>query len=355
MSTDQTITANQKCEMCQGDMVFDASQQVLICQKCGNSNFVTEQASDVEKSFHDLLINAPKWQKEASVFQCQHCGAKSVISKFDIVAACDYCGAENVNEIQEIPGVRPDTVVLFALSKEDAHAKAQTWLSKRFFVPNDFKQLAVSRTLHGVYFPAFNFDAQTSTRYHGVQVLTKTVSTVVNGETVTSSQDIRHPLRGFDKHIFDDLLVLANQAMTPKMLKSLQPFDTKKGKTFQQAYLSGFGVSQASTDPTQAWEDAKKQMEEVVRAKIIKQHSGVQIENLQLDMGITNVTYKYVLLPVYISHTEYKSAKYELCVNGQTGKVYCKTPKSRWKIFSFFATTFALCATGLGIVLAMCL
>ena len=247
MSTDQTITANQKCEMCQGDMVFDASQQVLICQKCGNSIFVTEQASDVEKSFHDLLVNAPKWQKEASVFQCQHCGAKSVISKFDIVAACDYCGAENVNEIQEIPGVRPDTVVLFALSKEDAHAKAQTWLSKRFFVPNDFKQLAVSRPLHGVYFPAFNFDAQTSTRYHGVQVLTKTVSTVVNGETVTSSQDIRHPLHGFDKHIFDDLfkqytsrcemvsVKTTNMGSLYKLVYNITLKDLKKEKEFIDA------------------------------------------------------------------------------------------------------------------------
>ena len=60
-------------------------------------------------------------------------------------------------------------------------------------------------------------------------------------------------------------------------------------------------------------------------------------ENLQIEFGVTNVGYKYVLLPVYVGHTEYKGERYQLFVNGQTGKVYGKTPKSKWKIFSFFA------------------
>ena len=61
--------------------------------------------------------------------------------------------------------------------------------------------------------------------------------------------------------------------------------------------------------------------------------------------------YKYVLLPVYVGNTEYKNKKYELLINGQTGKVYGKAPKSPWKVFRFFASAFLL--VGAAIVLAM--
>lgn len=352
MSTVNETGVTQKCEKCHGDLVFDAQNQVLMCQKCGNALLVTDQGDNLEKSFSELLMNAPTWQKDASVFQCQHCGAKSIISKFDIVAECDYCGANNINEIKEIPGVRPDAVVLFNLSKEEVQKKVHTWLSKRYFAPNDFKQMVANRQLHGVYFPVFNFDACVDTKYNGIQIVSHTVSVDVDGETVTRTEDFHHPLYGIDKHTFDDVLVLANEKITAQTLKSLQPFDTKKSKPFQQAYLSGYGVSQASKEPTQAWDDAKRQMEEVIRRKIKQQHSGVRIVDLKLDMEITDVKYKYALLPIYVGRTEYKGKKYELYVNGQTGKVYGKTPKSKWKVFTFFATMGTIVA-GLGILLAM--
>lgn len=351
MSAMKTTRIDKICPTCGGSLIFNPTQKTLVCKKCGVTLPVIGNKS-TEKSFQSLLLRAPLWQKDTTVYCCEHCGAKSIISKFDIMAQCDYCGTASLTKTDEIPGVRPDTVVVFRLSQDDAEHQMHVWLSKRFFVPNQFKSLLAARQLRGVYFPAFTFDAQSCTKYTGVEVNTKTVTITVDEKSITETQTVHHPISGIDFHIFDDLLVLANDKITRGILTAIQPFDTNQGQVFQQAYLAGFTVCQASKEPQTCWEEAKKSMESVIRDKINTKYRDTTIENLQLDMEITAITYKYVLLPIYVGHTEYKGVKYPLFINGQTGKVYGKTPKSHWKIFSFFAS-FALLAFGVGIVLAM--
>ena len=339
----------QKCQSCGGDLVFAPAKDCLVCRQCGNIVPVTGDMT-FEKSFQKLLINAPTWQ-DTAVYQCEHCGAKSLVTKYDLIAKCDYCGATSMIKTGEMPGIRPDTVLPFTMNQADAGSCVRAWLAKRFFVPNDFKHMAENRRLRGIYFPAFTFDAHVVTKYTAVAVRTETYKTIVDGKEVTKSRTVRRPIVGSDIHVFDDLLVSANEEIPPQAFDALQPFDTGNGQVFQQSYLAGFTVAQASKDPTPCWETAKESIENVIRHKITTRYSGTTIEDLRLDMGITNVTYKYVLLPVYVGRAEYKGTQYHLFLNGQTGKIYGKTPKSKWKIFSFFAV-MGLLAVGVGIFLA---
>ena len=47
------------------------------------------------------------------------------------------------------------------------------------------------------------------------------------------------------------------------------------------------------------------------------------------------MTFKHVLLPVWIAAYRYKDKPYQFLVNGQTGEVVGKAPWSFWKIFFF--------------------
>ena len=96
-------------------------------------------------------------------------------------------------------------------------------------------------------------------------------------------------------------------------------------------------------------------MEGVIRYKIHYQHLGFTLQNLNMETSISNITYKYALLPIYIRHVEYKGKQYEMYINGQTGKVYGKVPRSRGKVFSFFAKAIGLAGIIIGIVLAIIL
>ena len=46
----------------------------------------------------------------------------------------------------------------------------------------------------------------------------------------------------------------------------------------------------------------------------------------------SNITYKYLMLPVYISSFTYKDKVYQFMVNGQSGKVGGKSPVSALKV-----------------------
>lgn len=348
----KATTVRKKCQACNGNMSFDPASKTLVCQQCGASLSILGGRSTFDKSFRALLANAPTWQKDTAVYCCHQCGAKSVITKHDLIVECKYCGAKNVNKTKELPGVRPDTVVTFDLTQQSAKNQIHRWLAKRIFIPNEFRSALEKQPLNGIYFPAFTFDVDVMTKYNGIEVQSRTISATIDGKTYEQSHKFRRQISGIDNQRFDDLLVLTNEEITPQVFNMLQPFDLVQGQAFNYDYLTGFTVSQSSKDPNEAWEEAKGIMEQAVRKKIAQKYKGSAVEDLQTEMGIVNVTYKYALLPIYTSHAEHKGNRYQIYVNGQTGKVYGKTPKSGWKILSFFASLGAI-AVGLGIVLAM--
>ena len=343
----------QKCQTCGGDLVFNPAQNGLVCKRCGNFQSVTGTVTS-EKSFRALLNSAPTWQKDTTVLRCEHCGAKSVVSKFDLVAKCDYCGAANLVKTEEHPGLRPDTIVLFGLSRAEADKQVSSWLSKRLFAPSAFRQQLKGRQLKGIYYPAFTFDADVVAHYTGTLVQTNFITVTVDGKETTRSQTTRRSINDVESKSFDDILILANDAeITNKVLQQIQPFGTNQGQAFQQVYLSGYTVAQASKVAQQCWDEAKLNIEQNIRNQISTRYIGdnTSFENLHLDIDFTNITYKYVLLPIYVGHIEYKGKKYPFYMNGQTGKISAKTPKSFWKIF-FTCLLGGALAFGLGIVLA---
>ena len=342
----------QKCANCHGTLVFDVNHKTLNCKKCGNVIPMLDNTHSTEKSFQELLSKAPIWQKDTAVYCCEQCGAKSVVTKNDLVVKCDYCGAKAVSKTQELPGVRPDTIIGFDVSPDDAKKKAHQWLSKKFFVPDDFLSLAEKREINGIYFPVYAFDTHTVTRYVAMAEHTRTSTSVVGNQEITHKQTFRRPINGIDENIFNNVLIVANDAIKYKELRFIEPFDFTQGQIFREEYLAGFGVAQAPKEPTQTWEEAKQVIGDAISQKIKGKYGNCALQDLHTDITFSNVMYKYALLPIYIGHTEYKGKRYNVMINGQTGKVHGKTPRSGWKIFSFFATMGAI-AVGLGILVAM--
>lgn len=351
MSTPTKVV--QKCNTCGGNLFYSPSKNGLVCRSCGNFVSVTGTVT-TEKSFQDLLKKAPKWQKGTTVVQCEHCGAKSVVSKFDLVAKCDYCGVADLVKTEEVLGLCPDTVVPFNVGRIDAFKRVNNWLSKRFFVPSDFRRLLRVRQLNGIYYPAFTFDVNVATQYHGTLVKTTSATVMIDGKETTQTHTVRHLISGVDEDAFDDVLIWANDEITPQILNRLQVFDTNHGQTFKQSYLAGYSVCSSAKEPQKCWNEAKNVIENKIQRKITARYTdgNCSVENLQLSLDYTNITYKHVLLPFYVGHVEYKGAQYPLYMNGQNGKIYGKTPKSWWKIL-LTGATMGLLALGFGIFLAM--
>jgi hypothetical protein len=65
---------------------------------------------------------------------------------------------------------------------------------------------------------------------------------------------------------------------------------------------------------------------------ILDQYAHDRVAYLNVSTTHENLTYKYVMLPVYVGNFNYKQKLFNFFVNGSTGRVNGKTPKSALKI-----------------------
>ena len=63
-----------------------------------------------------------------------------------------------------------------------------------------------------------------------------------------------------------------------------------------------------------------------------------------INTTVSDVTFKHVLLPVWLAAYKYRGKTYRFVVNGQSGKVQGERPWSAWKIA--FAVVLGLIVAG---------
>jgi len=64
--------------------------------------------------------------------------------------------------------------------------------------------------------------------------------------------------------------------------------------------------------------------------------------NLQVDADFSRQTFKHLLLPVWLVSFNYGQKSFQVLVNGVTGEIAGRYPKSAWKIFFFVLIMLAL-------------
>ncbi len=338
----------KKCPSCSGEMKFNPETQKLSCQYCGSAeSFDSEQT--IEKNFDDIMKQPGEWHAETVVYQCTNCSAREVISKKDIALECSYCGATNIIKTEELPGMRPDSVLPFLLNIKEATKKAVQWLRRGFFTPNAYKRNARSHAIHGVYYPTFTFDTNTFSSYTGVRVVQQAYTTRVNGQTVTRYVERRYPISGKVDKWFDDILVPASSEIPSDMVMRMKPFKTNEARKYKQEFLYGYIASQYTQNGLMCWGNAKAQVHDYVMGVIRRLYG--RVESVSISTSYNDIKYKYVLLPIYVGHSEYREKRYNYYLNGQTGKVSGKRPISGWKVF--FTTLGSILLIGGAITLAI--
>ena len=71
----------------------------------------------------------------------------------------------------------------------------------------------------------------------------------------------------------------------------------------------------------------------------------------QVNTQVSDVTFKHVLLPVWLAAYKYRGNTYRFVVNGRTGRVQGERPYSTWKI-AFAVLAGAILAVIAGFVIA---
>ncbi|WP_417270011.1 primosomal protein N' (replication factor Y) - superfamily II helicase [Celeribacter sp.] len=349
------------CGTCGADMRFAPESGDLACDHCGAHEALDRDAALPlrELDYRTALSAELPAQDiaESRMSECPNCGARVEFSDTVHAAQCPYCATPVVTDTGMHRQIKPRGLLPFALTEPQAHDAMSDWLGRLWFAPNGLRKYArKGRKLDGIYVPYWTFDADTSSQYSGQRgddyYVTRTVRR--NGETKTIRQRKTRWSRrsGHVARFFDDILVLASHALPRKYTQGLEPWDLSEMEPYVPDYLAGFRSEAYSVTIDEGFAAAREHMDRVILRDVKFDIGGDRQRVHNIQTQVRAVTFKHILLPVWMAAYKYRGKTYRFVVNGRTGRVQGERPYSAWKI-AFAALGVALLAGAVGYLIAI--
>ncbi len=328
-------TNTYKCPECGAPMRYDPETSSLYCDYCQRVINLSNAKSGDEIDFFSICEDDSSWQNETQVIKCESCGSENIISKKEMSSTCPFCGSRQVVSFDAIAGLKPNRVIPFKLTLEDAKKRYYRIIKKKMFAPRKLKKEYLDLVINGVYIPCWTYDSFTVSHYNGRlgKRYTYTVGSGKNRRTVTKIRWFN--IAGTKVLDFDDIVINSGKSVTQKELNSISPYSTNDSIDFEEGYLAGFQAEHYSVNVKNGFKNAKSVMEPQIRTEILRNYNYDVVGHLNVNTYYDKVTYKYVLLPVWFGLLNYHNKKYRFLVNAETGKITAKYPKSAIKILIF--------------------
>jgi hypothetical protein len=278
------------------------------------------------------------WQAKKISVKCQSCQAISVFDPARVGQRCDFCGSTALVPYEEIKeAFRPESLLPMKLSEPQVREAIRRWYGTRWFAPNRLKGAALTDTVKGLYIPYWTFDAQVHAEWtaeSGYYYYEQETYRDSQGELKTRQvQKIRWQWSsGALNHFFDDELVPASRGVQPEMLRRVEPFPTKELTPYQPGYLSGWVVERYQIDLGTAARAAREEMDAELRNLCAAQVPGDTHRNLQVRADYSGQTFKHILVPIWLLTYNYGAKNFQVVINGYTGAIAGRYPKSWIKI-----------------------
>jgi ribosomal protein S27E len=350
------------CDQCGADLRFDPGQDQLICDHCGNTHAISDGpwrgGSLQELDFRNAVSgDMPEDEiEETRVVSCPNCGAQTDFDESVHSAECPFCATPVVTDTGLHRHIKPKGLLPFALDERAARMTMTNWLGSLWFAPNGLKEYArKGRTLSGIYVPYWTFDADTKSKYTGQRGThyyeNKTVTRNGKREQVRVRKTRWRGVSGRVARFFDDVLVLGSKSLPKKYTDALEPWDLSAMEPYQPEYLAGFRAEGYSIELEEAFKEARHYMDRVIHHDVKFDIGGDAQQVSSVDTKIGTLTFKHVLLPVWMAAYKYRGSTYRFVVNGRTGRVQGERPFSAIKIA--IAVFFGLIIAGcIGFVIA---
>ena len=324
------------CGQCGAQLSFKPGADALECPYCGHVNPIARAAGAIDElDFSEALrrMEGAEVHEERSAVRCGGCGAEIDPPPGLTSFACPFCGDNIVATAVSRRLIKPKSVLPFHIVRDDARARFGKWLRTRWFAPNDLKRRANAQDrLQGVYVPYWTYDCDTTSQYTGLRGKHYWV-TVGSGKNRRRARRTRwRPAAGTVRLRFDDLLVLASRSLPGKHAQALEPWDLNNLTPYQDDYLSGFRAESYQIDLVEGFGVAQQIMDAAIRQQVRRDIGGDEQQIHSLSTRHANITFKHILLPVWLSAYRYRGKVYRFVVNARSGEVQGERPYSWIKI-----------------------
>ncbi len=329
------------CKNCSAKLTFKPGTHSLNCEFCGTLNEIevdeekrreANEEIDYEKFIRNQVNLAPKL--EVSTIRCDSCGATTTFDPKIVSEQCDFCGSPlAVKTCATSSVIVPKALLPFKVEKNAGKELFEKWLKSLWFAPNALKKYARAGRLSGVYIPYWTYDSDTETNYRGERGIDYEESyTDSDGETQTRTKTRWSSVYGRVQDIFDDILVVASKSLPIKYVDALEPWSLNQLVPFDVKFLSGFKAERYQVDLKDGFDTAKVKMDVTIRNSIRRDIGGDHQRISSTDTSYNDVTFKHILLPIWISAYKFNKKTFRFMINGDTGEVKGERPWSWVKI-----------------------
>lgn len=369
-----TQVTNYQCPACTGPLHYSAKSGKLACDYCGSSFDVAEiealyarkeaeaaaakQAADAKaeaaQAAKDEAAEAAAasggwdtsdlsrdWGAEADglrVYSCPSCGAELICDQSTAATACPYCGNPAIVPGQFSGALRPDYILPFRLSKDDAVQALRAHYKGKPFLPRSFTSANHIEQIQGVYVPFWLFDggAEGAASYRA-----SNTNVYETGDYEITETRHYHVVRA-GSLAFEKIPVDASSKMPDDHMDSIEPFDYAQLRPFSTAYLPGYLADKYDVTIDDSRDRADTRCRETLAQALRDTVTGygacvTEREDIALRRGKVH----YALLPVWMLSTKWHGQDFLFAMNGQTGKLVGDLPTDRGRFWGMFAAIAA--------------
>lgn len=369
-----TQVTNYQCPACTGPLHYSAKSGKLACDYCGSSFGVAEiealyarkeaeaaaakQAADAKAEAAqaakaeaaeaaaasggwDTSDLSRDWDTEADglrVYSCPSCGAELICDQSTAATACPYCGNPAIVPGQFSGALRPDYILPFRLSKDDAVQALRAHYKGKPFLPRSFTSANHIKQIQGVYVPFWLFDggAEGAASYRA-----SNTNVYETGDYEITETRHYHVVRA-GSLAFEKIPVDASSKMPDDHMDSIEPFDYAQLRPFSTAYLPGYLADKYDVTIDDSRDRADTRCRETLAQALRDTVTGygacvTEREDIALRRGKVH----YALLPVWMLSTKWRGQDFLFAMNGQTGKLVGDLPTDRGRFWGMFAAIAA--------------
>ena len=379
-----TQVTNYQCPACTGPLHYSAKSGKLACDYCGSSFDVAEiealyarkeaeaaaakQAADAKAEAAqaakaeaaeaaaasggwDTSDLSRDWGAEADglrVYSCPSCGAELICDQSTAATACPYCGNPAIVPGQFSGALRPDYILPFRLSKDDAVQALRAHYKGKPFLPRSFTSANHIEQIQGVYVPFWLFDggAEGAASYRA-----SNTNVFETGDYEITETRHYHVVRA-GSLAFEKIPVDASSKMPDDHMDSIEPFDYAQLRPFSTAYLPGYLADKYDVTIDDSRDRADTRCRETLAQALRDTVTGygacvTEREDIALRRGKVH----YALLPVWMLSTKWNGESFLFAMNGQTGKLVGDLPTDRGRYWGTFGAIAGVVTVALTVIL----
>jgi LSD1 subclass zinc finger protein len=326
------------CPNCGASLEYHPGVADLKCAYCDHVQHIPQDAGEIrELDFARFARQADVSEAvlsgQTSEKRCVACGATVQFAPEIATDQCPFCDSPLEPEPRAAsPQMQPQGVLPFGIDQSQAENHFRQWVKSRWFAPNRFKRTAELHHIFGLYVPHWTYDAMTWSYYTG-QRGTVYYVTVGSGKNRRRQRRVRWtPVSGRVDHFFNDVTVCGSKSLPRPLVDSLEPWGLTELKPFRPEYLKGFRTERYQLGSPEGFVMAREKMDQRIQSLIRSDIGGDEQRITDVNTHIDNVTFKLVLLPMWVSAYRYGAKVHQVVVNGRTGKVEGTRPYSAVKI-----------------------